>query len=214
MPILLFAACSTSGSGDTTAIPTPTPTPTPTPAPALTTYPGQDYTIDYPKGWTYKKANGQSLPTNTYIDSYINALSQTASQAGQEVPPITIFTDSLGVNTLTIGTLPNPNATIPPKTALSVATQASQSSVKNYKQVSIAAQTTLDKQTWDEAAATGDITQSGATENVKTVVLVTNYPASSASTKLYFIAYAGPALTFDSIDTTAFQPMLKTFKFS
>lgn len=209
MPILLFAACSTSGSGDTTAIPTPTPTP----APALTTYPGQDYTIGYPKGWTYKKANGQSLPTNTYIDSYINTLSHAASQAGQEVP-ITTFTDSLGVNTLTIGTLPNPNATIPPQTALSVATQASQSSVKNYKKVSIAAQTTLDKQTWDEAAATGDITQSGAKENVKTVALVTNYPASSASTKLYFIVYAGPALTFDSIDTTAFQPMLKTFKFS
>jgi hypothetical protein len=212
MPILLFAACSTSGTGNTTAIPTPTPTPTP--APALTTYSGQGYTIGYPKGWTYKKADGQSLPTNnTYIDSYINTLSHEASQAGQEVPIMTL-TDSLGVNTLTIGTLPNPNAIIPPQTALSVATQTSQSSVKNYKKVSIAAQTTLDQQTWNEAAATGDITQSGATENIKTVALVTNYPAPSVSTKLYFIVYAGPALTFDSIDTTAFQPMLKAFKFS
>jgi hypothetical protein len=209
MPILLFAACSTSGSGDTTAIPTPTPTP----APALTTYSDQGYTIGYPKGWTYKKASGQSLPTNTYIDSYIKELSHAASQAGQEVP-ITTFTDSLETNTLTIGTLPNPNATIPPKTALSVATQASQSSVKNYKQVSITTPTMLDKQTWNEAAATGDITHSGATEHVKTVALVTNYPASSTSTKLYFIIYAGPASTFDKIDTTAFQLMLKSFKFS
>src|SRR5215475_7269143 len=104
MPILLFAACSTSGAGNTTAIPTPTPTPTP--APALTTYSGQGYTIGYPKGWTYKKADGQSLPTNTSIDSYVNTLSHAASQAGQEVPIMTL-TDSLGVNTLTIGTLPN-----------------------------------------------------------------------------------------------------------
>jgi hypothetical protein len=212
MPILLFAACSTSGSSDTTTIPTPTPTPTP--APALMTYSGQGYTIGYPKGWTYKSMNGQSLPTNTSINNYINTLSHAANQAGQEVP-ITTFTNSLGVNTLTVGTLPNPSAIIPPVTALSVATQASQSSVKNYKKVSIATQTTLDQQTWDQTAATGDIPQSaGATENGKTVALVTNYPASSASTKLYFIVYAGPASTFDKIDTTAFQPMLKSFKFS
>lgn len=193
---------------------TTAPTPTPTPAPALTTYTGQGYTIGYPKDWTPKHANAQNLPSNTSVNSYLSALSHAASQAGQAIP-ITTFTDKLGVNTLTIGTLPNPNASIPSLTALSLATQASQSTVKNFQKVSIAAKKMLDKQSWDQMAATGDIPQSaGATEHDKTVALVTNYPVSSASTKLYFLVYAGPASTFEKLDMTAFQPMLQSFKFS
>ena len=128
--------------------------------------------------------------------------------------PTTTFTDSLGVNTVTIGVVPDPNGVVPPETALNTVIQASKSSVKNYKEATIAAQATVGGQSWNQAAATGDVTQQGVTANAKTVALVTNYPAKSPTTKLYVIVYAGPSLTFDSIDSTDFQPILKSFKFS
>jgi hypothetical protein len=206
--MLFFAACSTSGSNRTTVTPTPTPTPTP----ALTTYTGQGYTIGYPKDWTYKNANGQSLATNTFIGNYINSLSRIINQTGQQIP-ITIFSDSLGTNTLTVGTIPNPDGLIPTQIALSTAKTALQSSTKNYKSASIASQTTVGGQAWNQTAVTGTITQGGSID-AKIVALVSNHPAQSASTKLYFIIYAGPASTFDTTDSTAFQPMLNSFKFS
>jgi hypothetical protein len=207
---LFFAACSTSGSNGTTVIPTPTPTPTP--APALTTYTGQGYTIGYPKDWTYKNVNGQSLATNAFIGNYINSLSRIINQTGQQIP-ITIFSDSSGTNTLTVGTLPNPNGIISTQTALNAATAVFRSIVKNCKSASIASQTTVGGQTWNQTAATGTITQAGVI-NGKIVSLVSNHPAQSASTKLYFIIYAGLASTFDTTNSTAFQPMLQSFKFS
>jgi len=208
MLTLLIAACSTSGQGTTTI-----PTPTPTPAPALTSYSGEGYTIGYPKGWKYQKYTAQNIPTDTFIGSYIKSFSSVAPQVAQQVPIVT-FTDSLGVNTLTIGVVPNPNGTISSQTALGVATSAFQSAVKIYKKESTAAQTTVGGQTWDQTAATGNITQQGTSIDAKTVALISNYPAQSPSTKLYFIVYAGPALTFDNVNSTGFQPMLQSFKFS
>jgi hypothetical protein len=210
MLILLLAACGTSGSGGTTVIPTPTPTPTP--APALTTYTGQGYTIGYPKGWTSKKLNGQSLPTTTFLGNYISSLSHVVGQVGQAVP-VTTFSDSLGTNTLTVGTLPNPNGVIPPQTALSVATTAFRPTVKNYKQAAIASQATVGGQAWNQTAVTGTITQAGSID-AQIVALVSNHPAQSMNTKLYFVVYAGPASTFATTDSTAFQPMLQSFKFA
>ena len=213
MLTLLLAACTTSGQGTTTI---PTPTPTPTPAPALTSYSGEGYTIGYPKGWTYKKYTAQNIPTGTFIGSYIKSFSSGAPQVAQVASqvPIVTFTDSLGVNTLTIGAVPNPNGTISSQTALGVATSAFQSAVKNYKKdSSVAAQTTVGGQTWDQTAATGNITQQQSID-AKTVALISNYPAQSPSTKLYFIVYAGPALTFDNVNSTDYQPMLQSFKLS
>jgi len=189
--ILLITACSTSGSGGATTIPTPTPTPTP----VVNSYTGQGYTINYPKDWTYKK------------DSH-----QVAGHAF----PTTTFTDSLGINTITIGVLPDPNGTIPAKTVVATAVEVAgiNTSGKNYKTVSIASETTLGGQTWNQTAATADITQQGTTVNAKAVGLACNYPANSPTTQLYVIVYAGPTATFDSIDSADFQPTLKSFKFS
>jgi hypothetical protein len=188
MLTIILTACNTSGTGTTTI-----PTPTPTPAPALTTYPGQGYTIGYPKGWTYKKDNHQV--------------------AGHGVPATT-FTN--GINTLTVGVLPNPNGAISAQTVVATAVQLAgiNSSGKNYQQVSIAPQTTVSGQTWNQAAATGDVTQQGNTVNAKAVGLACNYPANSPNTTLYIIVYGGPTATFDNTDSTAFQPILQSFKFS
>ncbi len=195
MLTLLLTACDTSSSSATT------PKPTPTPAPTLTTYTGNGYTIGYPKGWTYKK------------DSQ-NRFAVLGQLSKQEVPPTITFTDSLGINTLTIGVLPDPNGLLPANTALKGVSEVFQSAMKNYKKVPIAAQTTAGGQTWDQEAATGDITQQGAAVSAKTVSLACTYSAQSAKTQLYFIAYAGPALTFDNVNRTAFQPMLQSFLFA
>lgn len=191
MLALLISSCSTSGTEGTTAVSTPTPTPTP----AVNSYTGQGYTINYPKDWTYKKDNHQV--------------------AGHGVPTTT-FTDSLGINAITIGVLPDPNGTISAQTVVATAVQLAglNSTEKNYKQVSIADKTTLGGQTWNQTAATGDITQQGSTVNVKAVGLACNYPASSPTTSLYIIVYAGPTATFNNTDSTDFQPTLKSFKFS
>jgi hypothetical protein len=189
---LFISACSTSGTGGTPAIPTPTPTPTP----AVNSYTGQGYTINYPKDWTYKKDNHQV--------------------AGHEVP-VTIFRDSLGINTIAIGVLPDPNGALSAQTVVNAAMGLAglSPSGKNYKQVSsIADKTTIGGQTWNQTAATGDITQQGTTANVKVVGLACNYPANSPTTSLYVIVYAGPTATFDNTDSMVFQPTLKSFKFS
>jgi hypothetical protein len=180
----------------------------------LTTYTGQGYTIGYPKDWTYKNVNGQSLATNTFLSNYITALSHTIGQTGLQIP-ITTFSNSLGTNTLSVGALPNPNGIIPEQMAINAAQAALQPTVKNYKSASIASQTTVGGQTWNQTAATGTINQAGLID-AKIVALVSNYPAlvASTNTKLYFIIYAGPVSTFDTIYSTAFQPMLHSFKFS
>jgi hypothetical protein len=190
---LVISACSTSGSGGAPTIPTPTPTPTPSPTPTVNSYTGQGYTINYPKDWTYQKDNHQV--------------------AGHGVP-VTVFRDSLGINTITIGVLQNPNGLFPVPTDVSTAMEFAglSSSVKNYKQVSIADKTTIDGQTWNQIAATDNITQQGTTKKV--VGLACNYPANSPTTALYVIVYGGPAATFDNTDSMDFQPTLKSFKFS
>ena len=188
---LLISACGTSGTGGTTTIPTPTPTPTP----AVNTYTGQGYTLNYPKDWTSSKTNYQVT--------------------GHEVP-VSVFRDSLGKNTITIGVLPNPNGlfSVPTDISAVAALTGLSSSGKNYKQVPMADKTTIAGQTWNQIAATGDTTLQGTMENVKAVGLACNYPANSPNTSLYVIVYGGPTATFDNTDRMVFQPTLKSFKFS
>jgi hypothetical protein len=190
---LFISACSTSGSGGAPTIPTPTPTPSPTPT--VNSYTGQGYTINYPKDWTYQKDNHQV--------------------AGHGIP-VTVFRDSLGINTITIGVLPDPNGTISAQTVVNAAVELAglNPSGKNYKQAPIADKTTLGGQTWNQIGATGDITQKGTTVNVKAIGLACNYPANSPTTALYVIVYGGPTATFDNTDNMDFQPTLKSLKFS
>jgi hypothetical protein len=74
--------------------------------------------------------------------------------------------------------------------------------------------TTLGGQTWNQVAATGDVTQQGMTANAEAVGLASTYPPSSSMTSLYVIVYGGPTATFTSTNNTDFQPTLKSFKFS
>ncbi len=186
---VLLIAC---GGGGTSATSTPTPTPMPTTPPSptpppLTTYTGSGYTIGYPQGWKVK----------------------TSSDG-------VTFTDPNGLAYVTVRTAPNPNGVVTTDTQTSLAIQVFKSSAKNEQKVDIAATAMVGGDTWSQQAATGDITPSGQSSpvNVKIVVLADNHPANSSSTKSFVIGYATGTPLFDLANTSVFQPILQSFKFT
>lgn len=192
-----LAACSTGGSG-ASATPTAASKPTPTPSPttsssiALKTYTGMGFTIEYPSNWTV-------------------GTSGNGSSGGGA-----IFSDSPAMTAFYIETILNPNGVASPagvvKTGMSTALQAMGG--KHMKTVSIAPTAMVGGQTWNQAAGTGEHTQGGQTVTLQLVMMATNHPASSPSTKLFIITYVSPAQTFDQTNMTTFQPMLQSFKFT
>ena len=196
--LLLLAACnlggSNGGSGNATPTAKPSPTPTqmttltPTAVANLTTYTGNGYTIGYPQGWTVNKTSAGAVT----------------------------FSDPQGVAYLTIQVVPNPGGAIATSDQVNVGLQLFASQAKNYNKVSIAPTTSLAGDTWSQGAATGDITLKGQTSPVtaKFVVIADNHPANSQTTQSFTIAYATGQQIFDMANTTYFQPMLQSFKFS
>ncbi|MBA2284304.1 MAG: hypothetical protein H0W02_02360 [Ktedonobacteraceae bacterium] len=191
--LVLLTACGGTGSTTTTATPTsapsnpsPTPTVAPTTASAnLTTYTGEGYTIGYPQDWHVKKSNN-----------------------------LVTFTDALGVSTLVIEVIPNPNAIAPTSTVMTSTEKAIASNGKNFQKVNGTSKATIAGDNWDQSSATEDATVSGQTQNVKYVILADNHPASSSSTKLFVIFYGTLTSLFDQTDSSSFQPMLQSFKFA
>ena len=187
----LLTACNLFGiniggsTQNTTGTPTAKATPTPTAAPNLTTYKGDGYSIGYPQGWTVK--NSGALVTITGPSSLATFIIQVS---------------------------PDPGGVVAPSAAVDEGLNIFKSQGKNYQQVSVAPTTSLAGTTWNQGAATEDVTKSGQTANAKTIVISCNYPAQSASTRLFTLAYAAPSLLFDQTNTLSFQPMLQSFKFS
>ena len=167
--------------------PTPLPTLTPTTIPTLTTYKGNGYTIDYPKGWKV-----------------------TAGTDG-----IVSFSDPNGIAYLAITSQPNPQGVISSSRLVDTGLQVFKSQVKNYQQVDSASSTTVAGDTWSQGSATGDITPEGQTSTVpaKVIVIADNHPANSLSTRGYTIAYGTGQQVFPLADSGYFQPMLKSFAF-
>ncbi len=193
---LLLVACNIGGisiNGPATPTPTSTPKATPTTAPSptastLETYTGNGYTIGYPQGWTVTKGSTGAVT----------------------------FTDPQGVAYLTIQVVPNPNGLISTSDEVDAGLQIFKSQAKNYTKVSIAPTTTVAGETWSQGAATGDITPEGATSPVtaKIVVISDNHPANTSSTQGFTIGYVTGTQVFDAMNTTYFQPMLQSFKFT
>jgi len=189
----LLTACSLfginiGGSNQNSAgqgTPTAKATPSPTATPSLTTYKGDGYSIGYPQGWTVK--NSGALVT---------------------------ITGPSNLATFVIQVTPDPGGAIAPSAAVDEGLNIFKTQGKNYQQVSVAPTTSLAGTIWNQGAATEDVTRNGQTANAKTIVISCNYPAQSASTKLFTLAYAAPSLLFDQTNTSSFQPMLQSFKFS
>jgi hypothetical protein len=192
----LLAACNIGGisiNGSATSTPTPTPKATPTMAPSpttstLETYTGNGYTIGYPQGWTVTKGSTGAVT----------------------------FTDPQGAAYLTIQVVPNPNGLISTSDEVDTGLQIFKSQAKNYTKVNIAPTTTVAGETWSQGAATGDITPEGASSPVtaKIVVISDNHPANTSTTQGFTIGYVTGTQVFDAMNTTYFQPMLQSFKFT
>lgn len=190
-----LSACSFGNSSGGAATPTATPQPTPSPTSsltqsgALTTYKGDGFTIGYPASWMANAgANGAGVA----------------------------FSNPAQMTEFLIEILPNPDGVAAPagvvQRGLSTALQTVGG--KNAKTVAIAPTVTVGGETWNQGAVTGTQAPNGQTPTLKLVMMATNHPANSQSTRLFIITYVAPAQTFNQISTTAFQPMLQSFKFT
>lgn len=165
---------------------TPTPTPTATTA-SLTTYKGADFTVSYPQNWKVKS-------DSTGVT----------------------FTDPSGIAYFQVHEAPDPDGLISASNEVTLGLDTFKSQAKNYQQQNIASTTTIAGETWNQGAATGDITPSGQSSptNVKIIVVADNHPANSTSTKAFIIGYATGTQVFDLANSGYFQPMLQSFKFT
>ncbi|HZR41200.1 MAG TPA: hypothetical protein VFB12_13835 [Ktedonobacteraceae bacterium] len=184
---LLLTACDLFGSSSNAQ-----PTPTPTPKPAMTTYTGDGFSISYPQGWTAKTDNNQ-----------------LASLNGKMVT----FSDITGITQLSVGVIPNPGGVAPTSAASGVVLNFFKGQAKNYKEAQVPSTATVGGESWDQSGATGDVTTAGTTANAKLIVLADNHPAHANNTRLFVIAYGTATQLFDLQNSTAFQPMLQSFKF-
>ncbi len=192
--IFLLAACDWGGTSASPPTPTPIPTQPPTPSPTptavsgLVTYKGSGYTIGYPKGWKASTGN----------DGFVS------------------FSDLHGVTYVSITSQPNPQGTVSASALVDTGLQVFQSQAKNYQRLDVNTTTTLDKETWSQGAATGDITASNQTSTVtvKVFVIADNHTAHSLQTQGFVIAYGTDQQVFDLINASYFQPMLRTFRFT
>ena len=185
--IVLLAACSIPGISSSSSTPTTTPSPTPSPAPAMTTYAGDGYTINYPKDWTKSTTSGQ-----------------------------TTFQDALGANALGIVVVANPNGLAQPGTVLdaTLASSVKGADMTNTSPANLPASVSLAGETWVQKGTTGTVSKGGVSTSFEVVVLATNHPAHSPTTKIFEFVYAGPLVGSTLMDAQIFQAMLASFKFT
>ena len=191
--IVLLAACGNSGNSSA-ATPTPKPpTATPTaaataaPAAPLQTYTGTGFTIQYPQSWKVQNSQGAI-----------------------------VFTDAQQDNTVTIVTAPNPGGSVSAAQQLKLGLNAlaQTAGISNAQPVSLPATTTIAGETWAQSGITGTAKTNGVAVPGELIGLADNHPANSPTTKVFNIYYGGPTLTFQVENTSVFQPMLQTFKFT
>jgi hypothetical protein len=189
--IMLLAACTFGGDSGNSAKPTPTPTPSPTPsptptAPPLATYSGNGFTIGYPQGWKVTPQGNNAIQ----------------------------FADPSGIYKFAVAVTPNPEGVVTPEQQLAAALSAGNSNLKNPQPVNVPPTTTVGGDTWSQKAETGNASINGQNTTVQLVALADNHPANSPSTKSYLIAYGTGQAIFDAANTTYFQRMLQSFRFS
>jgi hypothetical protein len=199
---LLLAAC---GGGGTSGSPTPTPSPahaststtssSPTAATPTSgssgfptgtrTYSGNGYTISYPADWTVSG-------TKTAV----------------------AFNGATCSCTFQINIAPNPGGVVSPSTADQGGVTAGEQGLKNAHNINVPSTVSIGGDSWDQKSFGGSVSQSGQDINVQFVVASDNHPASSPSTQIFTVVYGTAAQLFSTANTTFFQPMLQSFKFT
>ena len=187
---MLLAACGGAGTSSSptptpTQPPSPTPSPTPTSSSGLTTYSGDGYTIGYPVGW---KVNAQATKVT--------------------------FTDATGIYNLTIVVTPDPGGTVGTSTFVDAGITGLKTTLQNPQTVNVPPTTTVGGDNWAQKSESGTSTSNGQSVTTQFVVLSDNHPASSSSTKNYTVIYGTAQQLFSTANSTYFQPMLQSFKFT
>jgi hypothetical protein len=159
--------------------------PSPTPTPSLTMYQGDGYTIGYPQGWSVKGKGS-----------------------------IVTFTDAQGLTAFIIEETPNPNGTIPPATAVDGGLNGFKLQGASFQKIDITPTLTLGGNTWNQGEAVANTAANGQATSLKLVVLSSDYPQRTASTRTFTLIYSTPTKEFDQTNTQSFQPMLQSFKFA
>jgi hypothetical protein len=194
---VLLVACGGSGGSSGSGKKTATATPSPRPARATTTpaatamagfsiYRSSNFTLQYPSSWQVTAA-----------------------------PNGVIFSDAPDNFRVSVLTTPNPEGLTSPRSALQVNLEvfAKSGLYKNFKQINVPATTVVGGVTWQQMAATGDMSAGSQTTTIKMVLLATNHPDSSPQTQLFNIDIQGPLSSYDAIYSSAIGPMLQSFRF-
>jgi photosystem II reaction center protein PsbP len=182
---LLLVACGGGTTSTPTPTPQPSPTPSPTPTPGLTVYTGNGYSIGYPQGW-------KVTPNGIQV----------------------AFTDATDVYNLTIVVSPNPHGIVDASTVANTSIEAVKKTMKNPQTETLPPTTTVGGDSWVQKSITGTETSNGLSVDVQLVVISDNHPANSANTQNFTIIYATKKSLFASANTSYFQPMLQSFKFT
>ena len=125
-----------------------------------------------------------------------------------------MFQQSLAGTTFYIEILPTPFDASAPTSAVQGLITSLQKEGTHVKTVSVSPTITVGGQSWDQAAGTFDLTQGGQTVTMEQVMIATNHPTSPPGARLFIITYTAPAQTFDQVNSSTFQPMLQSFKFT
>lgn len=157
----------------------------PTSTPGLTTYQGDGYTIGYPQGWSVKGKG--SLVT---------------------------FTDAQELTAFIIEEIPNPNGVIPPATAVDGGFNGFKVQGANFQMIAVTPTLTLNGNMWNQGEAIANTTANEQSTSLKLVVLSSDYPQRTTSTRTFTLIYSTPTKKFDQTNTQSFQPMLQSFKFA
>ncbi len=184
MTMMLLAACSETGKGNSTGAFTPTATLL-RQGVAMKIFTGPDFIIRYPADWKSTAAYGPAIfvdPTRTYD--------------------------------LLIGSKPNPDGLIPPEQVIKNGLATWPNTPVPVSTMSVTETIGGQIWSRRAVVGNDYLLKNGKLAFVELVTLVTNYPKQSADTKTYSIIYEAPASLFSQISNLYFTPMLRSFAFT
>jgi len=162
------------------------PTLSPTPTPGLRVYTGNGYSTGYPQGWK-------------------------ATPSGNEA---VTFSDETTGYALTIVVFPNPNGITDARTVVNTDIESNKKAMKNPQTGTLPPTTIVGGDSWVQESISGTETSNGVSFDVQLVVISDNHPAHSANTQNFTIIYSTDKSLFATANTSYFQPMLHSFKFT
>ena len=186
---MLLVACGATGTGSATSPSTPASTPTTsTPASTTTTMTnlaGNGFTMNYPQNWQLTRSGAHLI---TLVDS----------------------THTMKFD---ITVVPDPNETITAASLVDTGIKAASAALKNSQTVSMPPTATIGGESWTQKSVSGVQRLNNADTIIQTVVAANVHPSKAPASKGFTIDYRAPQSSFDSANTTYFQPMLQSFKF-